>query len=107
MRVHRAGLGGVYNIISAGIEDINKFQVIGSDGNARMIEKGSVDSIVTLLCLCGIPDPEKNIAELYQYLKKGGRWFVFEHVKHSGPWYMRFYQGLYPIFERAAAAYAF
>lgn len=94
MRVHEAGLDGVYNIISAGIEDINKFEVTEADGSVRKIEKGSVDSIVTLLCLCGIPEPEKNIAELYQYLKKGGRWYVFEHVKHTGPWYMKFYQGM-------------
>lgn len=101
MRVHQSGLDGVYNIISAGIEDIDKFQVIGFDGSASKIEKGSVDSIVTLLCLCGIPEPEKNIAELYQYLKKGGRWYVFEHVKHGGPWYMRFYQGVCPFMQRS------
>lgn len=93
MRVHEAGLDGVYNIVPVGIEHINKVKVTGVDGSTSKIEKGSVDCIVTLLCLCGIPEPEKNIAELYQYLKKGGRWYVFEHVKNNGGWFMRFYQG--------------
>ncbi|KAF1975106.1 methyltransferase [Bimuria novae-zelandiae CBS 107.79] len=98
MRVHQAGLDGVYNIIPAGIETIDKIEATGIDGKTHKIEKGSVDCIVTLLCLCGIPKPEKNIAELYQYLKKGGRWYVFEHVKHNGNWFMRLYQAIVNLF---------
>lgn len=93
MRAHQAGLDGIYNIIPAGIQDISKIEVTEIDGSTSKIEKGSVDCIVTLLCLCGIPEPEENIAELYQYLKKGGRWYAFEHVKTNRNYFMRFYQG--------------
>lgn len=70
-RAKDAGLEGRYEIVPVGIEDIA----------GRHIAKESVDAIVTVLCLCSIPDQEKNVAELYQYLKPGGRWFVYEHVK--------------------------
>lgn len=84
-RINEAGLGGRYQIVPVGIEDI---------GRTGLIQKGSVDSIVTVLCLCSIPDQEKNIRELYTYLKPGGRWYVYEHVqtmqKQGG--FMRYYQ---------------
>ncbi|KAJ4296587.1 hypothetical protein N0V90_006634 [Kalmusia sp. IMI 367209] len=91
-RVHQAGLDGTYEIVPAGIQSISSIEVSGIDGRTSKIEKGSVDCIVSLLCLCSIPEPEKNIAELYKYLKKGGRWYVFEHVQAKSNWFMRFYQ---------------
>lgn len=78
--VDRAGLGGKYEVVPVGIEDLAK----------AGIPKGSVDCIATLLCLCSIPDPERNIRELYEYLRPGGQWYVYEHVKSHGP--MRLYQ---------------
>jgi len=89
-RAKEAGLEGVYEILPVGIEDISKVSVDG----ASFVEKGSVDCIVSLLCLCSIPEPEKNIKELYGYLKEGGRWYVFEHVVvDEANWPMRAYQG--------------
>lgn len=78
--VKAAGMQGKYEIVPLGIQDLGK----------AGIPKGSVDSIATLLCLCCIPEPEKNIRELYEYLKPGGQWYVYEHVKSHGV--MRFYQ---------------
>lgn len=69
--VKEAGLDGRYEIVPMGIQDIA----------GRHIAKGSLDAIVTILCLCSIPDPRENVAELYQYLKPGGTWYVYEHVK--------------------------
>jgi SAM-dependent methyltransferase len=63
-RAKEAGLEDRYQIVPVGIEDITP----------QLIEKESVDAIVTVLCLCSIPEPEKNIRELYTYLKPGGRW---------------------------------
>lgn len=86
-RIREAGLEGVYEIVPVGIEDL------ASSGRVQL---ESVDCIVSILCLCGIPDPEWNIKELYRYLKPGGRWYVYEHVK-SAPaqgWAMRVYQGM-------------
>lgn len=60
------------------------------------IAEESVDCIVSVLCLCSIPDAKTNIAELYRCLKPGGRWYVYEHViafPEQG-WGMRLYQGM-------------
>ncbi|KAK1572766.1 methyltransferase domain-containing protein [Colletotrichum navitas] len=86
-RVLEAGLDGTYEIVPTGIESL-------SDPTAwnGKIEKGSVDCIVSILCLCSIPEPEKNIPELYSYLKKGGRWYLYEHVKATHSWPIRLYQ---------------
>lgn len=78
--VKKAGLQGKYEVVPVGIEDLRK----------AGIPKGSIDSIVTLLCLCSIPEPERNIRELYEYLRPGGHWYVYEHVKTHGV--MRLYQ---------------
>lgn len=84
-QVRSAGLDSVYEIVPVGIEDL---------ASSGCVPKGSVDCIVSILCLCSIPDPERNIRELYSYLKPGGRWYVYEHVKHEGYWGMVLYQGV-------------
>lgn len=83
-RVRDAGLEGVYEVVPVGIEDLER---------SGKVQKGSVDCIVTVLCLCTIPDPKYNIRELYDYLKPGGRWYVYEHVRCSNNWGMILYQG--------------
>ncbi|KAF4959604.1 hypothetical protein FSARC_10690 [Fusarium sarcochroum] len=62
-RVKEVGLDGIYEVIPTGIESLDD-----------RFEPESVDCIVTILCLCSIPEPEKNIKLLYNSLKKGGRW---------------------------------
>ncbi|TKW54282.1 hypothetical protein CTA1_6450 [Colletotrichum tanaceti] len=86
-RVHDAGLEGTYEIVPVGIESLSDPTAWGGK-----IDKGSVDCIVSVLCLCSIPEPERNIRELYSYLKKGGRWYLYEHVKATGSWPIRLYQ---------------
>lgn len=88
-RVKDLGLDDIYEVMPVGIESLD-------DPNAwpgKHIEPGSVDSIVTILCLCSIPDQEANVKALYKLLKPGGRWYVFEHVKatRGGP-LMKLYQ---------------
>lgn len=82
-RANAAGLESVYEILPVGIEDIAK---------ETGVQKGSVDAIVSLLCLCSIPEPEKNMKELHSYLKPGGRWYLYEHVAIKGYWPMQLYQ---------------
>ncbi|KAI1418516.1 S-adenosyl-L-methionine-dependent methyltransferase [Hypoxylon sp. FL1857] len=91
--IAKAGLEDVYQIVPVGIEDLDNPEKW--DGR---VEKGSVDCIVSILCLCSIPEPEKNIRELYGYLKKGGHWFIYEHVRCEYSWYMRAYQRFLNIF---------
>ncbi|KAL1864902.1 hypothetical protein Daus18300_007469 [Diaporthe australafricana] len=70
--VAAAGLQDTYQVVPHGIEDLAK---------SGSVPKESVDCIVSILCLCSIPDPDHNIKELYGYLKPGGRWYVYEHVR--------------------------
>ena len=68
----KAGLGDVYEIIGCGAQELS------TKGG---VQPGSVDTIITVQCLCSIPTPEKIIRELYPLLKPGGKWLVYEHVK--------------------------
>lgn len=87
-RVQALGLQDLYTVVPVGIEQLDD-----PDAWAGRIEPGSVDCIVTILCLCSIPEPETNIRLLYDYLKKGGRWYAYEHVKvERGGYALRFYQ---------------
>lgn len=88
-RVKETGLDGVYQVLPVGIEAINEVSI---DGQGNKIQKGSVDCIVSVLCLCSIPEPEKNIAELHSYLRKGGRWYLYEHVRTKAGPFMKLYQ---------------
>lgn len=83
-KVRDVGLEKTYEVLPVGIEDLQK------EAN---IQPGSVDAIVTVQCLCSIPEPEKNARLLYEYLKPGGRWYVYEHVQAEG-------DGSIPAFQR-------
>ncbi|KKA30074.1 hypothetical protein TD95_005033 [Thielaviopsis punctulata] len=97
-RIADLGLEKKYTVVPVGIEEIGD----SSRWDGR-VEEESVDCIVTILCLCSIPEPEKNVRELYKYLKKGGRWYVYEHVvtpKSAGRamrWYQWFVNLLWPV----------
>ena len=69
--VRGAGLDAVYEILPVGVEDLE---------NAG-IPKGSVDTIATIQVLCSVPGPQQILKQLYPYLKPGGQWLVYEHVR--------------------------
>lgn len=81
-QIKENGLEGIYEIVPVGIEDLQ-------DGG--WIEEGSVDGIVTVLCLCSIPQPKLMVSRLYNLLSPGGRWVLYEHVvvkrNHLVGWY--------------------
>jgi SAM-dependent methyltransferase len=81
-RIVQAGLQDKYVIVPVGIEDLGE----------EWVKKGSVDSVITVLCLCSIPTPEYMISQLYQYIKKGGIWIIYEHVKTKEGVFMTAYQ---------------
>ncbi|KAI4756968.1 S-adenosyl-L-methionine-dependent methyltransferase [Aureobasidium sp. EXF-3400] len=70
-KVEEAGLKGIYEILPVGAQDLG---LVG-------LKEESVDTIVTLQTLCSCPRPQDVIKSSYPYLKKGGTWVVFEHVK--------------------------
>ncbi|KAK4121335.1 S-adenosyl-L-methionine-dependent methyltransferase [Parathielavia appendiculata] len=82
---------GAYEIVPVGIEDL---------AASGRVPRESVDCIVTVMCLCSIPEPEHNVKQLYGYLKPGGRWYVYEHVKcfKEQGWGMGLYQALLNLF---------
>ncbi|KAF8848046.1 S-adenosyl-L-methionine-dependent methyltransferase [Acephala macrosclerotiorum] len=89
-RVTEAGLEEIYEVVPVGVEDLGD----------KWVGKGEVDAIVTIQCLCSVPEPKKMIGELYSYLKKGGTWVVYEHVvafKHQGR-LMKGYQAAIDVF---------
>ena len=70
------GLEGVYEPVAAYAQDLE------SSG----IKKGSIDTIITVHVLCSVGShAEKIVRSLYEYLKPGGQWLVYEHVasKHA------------------------
>ncbi|KAI1270157.1 S-adenosyl-L-methionine-dependent methyltransferase [Xylariaceae sp. FL1019] len=87
--ISRANLSEIYEIVPVGIEHLHSSSDKKWQGN---IEKGSIDCIVSLLCLCSIPEPERHTRELYELLKPGGRWFVYEHVRVTNYWWLALYQ---------------
>ncbi|KAK0635928.1 S-adenosyl-L-methionine-dependent methyltransferase [Bombardia bombarda] len=90
-QIAAAGLEDVYEVVPVGIEDL---------ASSGRVAPESVDCIVSVLCLCSIPEPRRNIKELYGYLKPGGRWFVYEHVVRppSQGLFMSLYQRFVNIF---------
>ncbi|KAF7920572.1 uncharacterized protein EAE97_011465 [Botrytis byssoidea] len=76
-RIKEAGLTDIYEIAECGVEGLAEWG----------IEDDSVDSVVTILCLCSVGQPEEMIKDLYKKLRKGGIWAVYEHViKDQGHW---------------------
>lgn len=70
-RIKEAGLEGVYEVLGVGVEDLGQ----------KGLGPESVDTVVTVQVLCSVPAPQRIVKELYPYLKKGGKWLVYEHVK--------------------------
>lgn len=65
------GLDGRYEILGGGVEELDH----------RGVKKGTVDTVVTVHVLCSVSSPEPLVKELYEYLRPGGQWLVYEHVK--------------------------
>lgn len=68
----KAGLDDIYEVVGCGAEELQE---------KAGFQKESIDTIITVHCLCSIPTPEIIIRELYPLLKPGGQWLVYEHIK--------------------------
>ncbi|KAB8288462.1 hypothetical protein EYC80_010127 [Monilinia laxa] len=80
-RIKDAGLTDIYEIAECGVEGLTKWGV----------EDESIDSVVTIQCLCSVGDPEEMIKDLYRKLKIGGIWAVYEHVvTKQGGWIAKY-----------------
>lgn len=88
--VKKAGLEGVYVVVPVGVEGLGEW--VKKEGKERL-GKGDVDSVVTVFCLCSVSQPRRMIMELYEYLKEGGNWIVYEHVVTKEKGFIAWYQG--------------
>lgn len=70
-RVEKLGFDEKYEIIGGGVEDLERMG----------IQPGTIDTITTVHVLCSVNAPQASIKELYRYLKPGGQWLVYEHIK--------------------------
>jgi SAM-dependent methyltransferase len=84
-KVKEAGLEDVYEIVATGAQELGKLSL--------GIEKDTIDTIVTIQSICSIPRPKVLINELYGYLKPGGTWIMWEHVRTHETGWIRWYQG--------------
>ncbi|KAH8820860.1 S-adenosyl-L-methionine-dependent methyltransferase [Xylogone sp. PMI_703] len=85
--IKKAGLADVYEILGVGVEDLE----------SQGIAPGSIDTVVTIQCLCSIPTPRKMIQSLAGYIKPGGKWIVYEHVKSHQGGFIESYQSFLNI----------
>ena len=88
-RIAHLDMESVYEIVPTGIESLI---ATGS------VSPGSVDCVVAVMCLCSVPDPERNIRELWRMLRPGGRFYVYEHVCCEAGWAMGLYQREFFLF---------
>ena len=79
------GLEDIYEPVAAYAQDLER----------RGIKKESVDTIITVHVLCSVGMYQQDIIKtLYEYLKPGGQWLVFEHVaSNNAP--VKMWQGVY------------
>jgi SAM-dependent methyltransferase len=94
-RIREAGLEEIYVLVPVGVEELGSWK---GKGDVKL-GKGEVDSVVTVFCLCSVPEPKRMIVELYGYLKEGGNWIVFEHVITKEGGLIAMYQGEFVLFQ--------
>ncbi|WP_430334941.1 class I SAM-dependent methyltransferase [Rhodococcus sp. ACT016] len=60
-------------------------KVIETPGDRLPAESGSVDTVVSTLVLCTVPDPEAVLAEIVRVLRPNGQFLFCEHVRSDVP----------------------
>ncbi|KAF9033623.1 S-adenosyl-L-methionine-dependent methyltransferase [Panaeolus papilionaceus] len=95
-RAHEAGFfesDGRLLILDCGAEDVNSI--------LAALDEPSVDTIVSVLTLCTVPEPEKTISGLVSdVLKPGGQLLYYEHVKNPREdvvWWQRFWTPIWSL----------
>ncbi|NMI01423.1 class I SAM-dependent methyltransferase [Pseudonocardia acidicola] len=60
-------------------------RVLAAPAAALPVPDGSVDTVVTTMVLCTVPDPHAALAEIVRVLRPGGRLLFCEHVLADTP----------------------
>jgi len=86
---------GTFQVIPCGAEDID--DIVSRLPGGRE----SVDTLISILTLCSIPNPEKCLSGLVsEVLKPGGTFLYYEHVKSSFPdvaWWQSFWSPIWAL----------
>lgn len=72
-------------------------EFVGLDGAAIDLPDASVDTALSTLTLCTIPDVEAALVEVARVLKPGGTFHFFEHGRAPGPSTRRWQDRLTPL----------
>lgn len=99
---------GTLLILSCGMEDTQKILTALSQSSAAHSSSRStppnspsVDTIVSVLTLCSVPEPQKNISRLVRdVLKPGGQLLIYEHVlskRKDVAWWQRFWAPVWAL----------
>jgi ubiquinone/menaquinone biosynthesis C-methylase UbiE len=60
-------------------------KVMRTGAEAVPVEAGSIDTVISTMVLCTVPDPEAALAEIARVLRPGGRLLFCEHVSAGSP----------------------
>lgn len=63
---------------------------------------GSVDTVVSSLVFCSVPDPQRGLSEIHRVLSPGGELRMLEHVRHDKPAMGRLQDHIQPFWTWAA-----
>lgn len=76
----------MYEIVAFGAQEL------GTSG--LKVERESIDTVVTVQSICSVPRPKVLVKGLYEYLKPGRTWIMWEHVRTHETGWIRWYQGM-------------
>ncbi|KAF9481493.1 hypothetical protein BDN70DRAFT_876286 [Pholiota conissans] len=96
---------GTLIILSCGAEDtkaiLSTLALASPTENNSQPSAAPVDTIVSILTLCTVPDPERTVANMVRdVLKPGGQFLMYEHVlsaRSDVAWWQRFWAPLWSV----------
>jgi ubiquinone/menaquinone biosynthesis C-methylase UbiE len=74
--------------------------VISADAERLPFPDNHFDTVVGILVLCTIPDPEKALTEIRRVCKPDGKVLLFEHVRLNNPFLGPLQDWLTPVWKR-------
>ena len=75
-KIKTSGLSDIYEIVPCGVENPVELERYG-------IVPNSVDTVLSIQVLCSVPDLEETTRRLYAFMKPGGQFIVYEHVRST------------------------
>ncbi len=76
-----AGMAARIDVAAAPVEA----SVVAAPAEELPFEDASFDTVVSMMVLCTVPDPDAALAEIRRVLRPGGRLLFIEHVRADSP----------------------